>query len=148
MLKGLLKAHSTFRFSYQELSHEILDSFWEMFGKFQIDIQNFTVCLLPTFWWLKGSMTGAKFITKYSHTPHIDHFIIFASHDNLRRNIIKCAAESCPFISEFKKIYTFCRYRSTIQNQPVSPCYSLKRCFLASSRGGWFRNHVGRWVLG
>ena len=55
-----------------------------MLGKFDIDIQDLTICLLSTFRRLKRSMTCAKFIAKHTNTPNINHLVILVSHDNLR----------------------------------------------------------------
>lgn len=112
-----------------------------MLWEFQIYIQYLSVCLLPALRWLERSMTCAKFVTKYSYTPNIDHFIILVTHDNLGRNVIESSTECCSFITKINKYNTFCLCRLTSQNLQVWQHCSRELYSRASSLDEWLHSH-------
>jgi len=90
-----------------------------MFREFDINIEYFSIGLLPTLRRLEWCMASAQLIAQNANTPNIDHLIVLVSHDNFRRDIVEGATESGPFISRIMEIITLCLYRLTTQSQPA-----------------------------
>ena len=88
MLKCLLEAHSSLRFSNKQFSDKVLDSLRQVFWELEVDVEDFAIGFLSTLGGFERSMASAQLIAKYSYAPDINQFIIFASHDDFRRDII------------------------------------------------------------